>query len=317
MKTGKRLFAMTALVLTMSVAAFGQVTVNVSPGDDIDAAMLEAGPGGTVVFAPGWYDLVPVDPGSQVGIDISTIFEGITLQGAGPGTDPQTATILDGEAWFIDTGFQIATVDVVIDGFTVINIYDEVFEGNSEAFNVEIRNCWVLGCDSGADNDGTAGMGDPEFYDEMIRYYNCIFARGGDDATDLEGDSDMLFVNCDFYDWDSDVLDNEDNSTVILKNCIFHAGTHSDDLDGGSGITEIWNSVFFDPPGDEALGGMAFDGNSIEFDGIGGDPLYVNVGPHVYFMDLDFHLKPGSPALTIGKDADGNETFAGSMGPAQ
>ncbi len=311
--------AVFALVLGSAAGVFGQTTVNVSPGDDIGAALIEAGFKGTVIFAPGWYDLVPVEPGSGVGIDLHSEFEGITLQGAGPGTDPETATILDGEAWFIATGFQIATVDIVIDGFTMINIYDEAVEGNSDALNIEIRNCWFLACDSGADNDGTGGMGDPEFFDEMIRYYNCVFARGGDDGTDLEGDSAVLFQNCDFYDWDSDIFDNEDNSTVIVKNCIFHAGSLSDDVDGGSGLTEIHNSVFFDPPGEDAdgLGGIAFEGGAYEIDGIGGDPLYVNVGPHVFWLDLDFHLQAGSPALTIGKDADGNQTYAGAMGPAQ
>ncbi|MGC9328917.1 MAG: hypothetical protein ACP5I1_14880, partial [Candidatus Hinthialibacter sp.] len=294
-------------------------TVNVSPGDDIESALYEAAFGGTVIFAPGWYDLTPVDPGSQRGIYLSSAHENITLKGAGWGTDPATATILDGEAWFIDTAFRIETVDVVIEGFTIVNIYDEAVECNSDAYNVEFRNCMFLACDSGSDNDGTAGMGDFDFFDEMIRFKNCIFARGGDDGSDQEGDSAVLYQNCDFYDWDSDIFDHEDNSIIVAKNCIFHAGSLSDDLDGGSGTTEMLNCVFFDPPGEDAdgLGGMAIEGGAYEVDGVGGDPLYVNVGPHVFWLDLDFHLQEGSPALTAGKDDDGNATFAGSMGPAQ
>ena len=125
-----------------------------------------------------------------------------------------------------------------------------------------------------------------------------------------------LFRNTDFYDYDSDIADHEDNSLVLYFNCIVHAGTHSDDFDAGSGWIVSRNCVFYDPPGP---GGIEFlqvdDLDSIDIDD--SDPLYVNVGSDVPLLELDFHLNEGSAALTAGKDASGNETFAGSMGPAQ
>lgn len=306
------------LVFGSALASNGQTTVNVSPGDDIGAAIQQAGFGGTVIFAPGWYDLQPVSPDNRYGIHLTADLEGITLQGAGPGTDPQTATILDGEAWFLATGFRVETIDVVIDGFTVINIYDESVECNNAAINVEVRNCWFLANDSGADNDGTAGAGDENDFSDMIRFKNCIFARGGDDGTDMEGDSAVYFENCDFYDWDSDIMENVDSTIVIAQNCIFHAGMLSDDIVGGA-ILELRNCVLFDPKGSEVdgFGGMQIEGNTTLIDSIAEDPLYVNVGPDVHFMDLDFRLRSGSPALTVGRDANGNPTFAGALGPAQ
>ncbi|MGI6457102.1 MAG: right-handed parallel beta-helix repeat-containing protein [bacterium] len=308
-----------ALVLAVSLTAQGQNTVNVGPGDNIAEALAQVEPGGTLVFAPGWYDLEPENPESRYGIHLTVDYSEITLQGAGPGTDPTTATILDGDAWFLGSAFRIEGFDIVIDGFTIINIWDDAFEpAGASALNIEIRNCWVLGCDSGADNSDTAGIGTPNDFSDMIRYVNCIFARGGDDGTDLEGDSAVLFRNCDFYDWDSDIMENVDNTTVIVENTIFHAGSLSDDIVGG-GILELRNCLLWDPKGSEVdgPGGIALEGNFTLIDTIAGDPLYVNVGPDVHYLDLDFHLNPGSPALTLGKDENGNETFAGSQGPAQ
>ncbi len=318
MRTVGKSFSILALVLMTSAGVMGQQTVNVGPGDDIGAAIQQAGAEGTVIFAPGWYDLKPVNPDNRYGIRLTPELDGITLRGAGPGTDPSTATILDGEAWFVATGFRIETFDVTIDGFTILHMWDEAFEPYGDALNVEIRNCWSLACDSGADNDGTAGSGDPDNPEDLIRYKNCIFARGGDDGTDTEGDSSILFENCDFYDWDSDIMENVDNTTVYVRNTIFHAGALSDDLVGGA-LLELKNCVFFDPKGSDVdgIGGLAPEGNTVIIDGVAGDPLYVNVGYDVYYLDLDFHLRPGSPALTAGRDASGNPTFAGALGPAQ
>lgn len=306
-----------ALVTAVSFTAYGQVTVNVSPGDDITAALREAGADGTVIFAPGWYQLEPATIGTQYGITLTAEHAGITLQGAGPGTDPATATILDGEGWFLATGFRIESFDVVIDGFTVINMWDEAFEPAASSLNIEIRNCWALGCDSGADNSGNAGAGTEDDFSDMIRYINCIFARGGDDASDQESGSALLFRNCDFYDWDSDIMDHDGSVLVIVQNSIFHAGSLSDDLHAAGGILDIYNSVFWDPKGGPAdgPGGIQLDGGAIDYDSVEGDPLYVNVGPSVHYLDLDFHLQPGSPALTAGRDANGNPTFAGALGP--
>ena len=92
---------------------------------------------------------------------------------------------------------------------------------------------------------------------------------------------------------------------------------NSDDIQADdASLIYIKNCVFFDPRGDETdgLGGMELKGFAYATDSIGVDPLYVNVGADVPFLELDFHLSPESPALTAGEDPSGNPTFAGSMG---
>ena len=323
MMGGIRPLAVIALVLVLSLGAYGQATVNVSPGDDIDAALQEAGPDGTVVFAPGWYDVGPTDLGQDTAILVTADLEGITVRGAGPGWDPSTATIIDGDAWFLETGIEIRASGVTVEGFTIVNFWDEAFKIQSDntVFNVDIRQCWSLGCDTGMDTGGSGGgwwdEADPENYADLIRISNCIFARGGDDGTDIEDNHMQIYINCDFYDWDSDIMENEDNTIVLVRNCIIHAGGHSDDFDSGSGLIISSNSVFYDPPGPGGIEfvGVIDDTDSIDIDDT--DPLYVNVGPHVALEDLDFHLNVGSEAVTVGKDLQGNPTYAGALGPAQ
>ena len=84
----------------------------------------------------------------------------------------------------------------------------------------------------------------------------------------------------------------------------------------GSGVIETYNCVFWDPRDGAVDTGIQFT-NVLEFDSLFDDPAYVNVGPAVPDFELDFHLKPDSPALTGGVDEDGDPTFAGSQGPAQ
>lgn len=333
MMAGIRVLGVIVLVHMLSLGAYGQATVNISPGDnddDIYVAMQQAGPGGTVIFAPGRYDVKFNEDDfaaleQERAIHITPDLEGITLQGAGPGTDPSTATILDGDAWFPEQCFRIEASNVVIDGFTIINFQDEAIQTVTDAYNVEIRNCWILACDSGFDTDGNSGWWDetaPDDFSEMLRIQNCVFARGGDDGTDIEGTNAFVFINCDFYDWDDDILDNEDTTVGFFINGIIHGGYRGSlnfykDEDSSTQM-EARNSLFFggdDPAGD--LGGINIGATVVLVDCIEGDPLYVNVGQHVHIDDLDFHLLPDSPALTLGKDEAGNPTFAGSQGPAE
>ena len=323
MMGGTRILAVTALVLVLSLGAYGQATVNVSPGDDINAALLQAGAGGTVIFAPGRYDAAAADPSDRTAYRITGDLEGITLQGAGSGLDPSTASIIDGEAWFLLVGLNIEGVyDVTVEGLTFTNFSGVAFEPGGGCENVIFRDCWIVTCESGVQDagSGAAGFwsGDENDLTGMIQFEFCVFARGGDDATDIGDSSAMSFVNCDFYDFDSDLIDNETVAAVFMRNCIFHAGEHNDDIESDPEFTEVSNSVLFDPPGDGTeLGGIEVKDSAYAVDTIGEDPLYVNVGPHVPLEELDFHLRAGSPALTAGKDKDGNPTFAGSQGPAE
>ncbi len=307
-----------ALVLGTAVGVFGQATVNVSPGDDIQTALQTAGSGGTVIFAPGWYDVMPLD-GSDTAFDLGDDLYGITLRGAGMGLDPTTATIIDGEAGYIQTAVNVETDEVIVEGFTFIHIAGEaIMVEEGERINIEINSCMLLAVDSAIEVDDAAGFwleDEPDNYTDMVRLINCVLARGGDDGCDIEDNSALVFLNCDFYDFDSDLIDITDDAYGLYRNCNFHAGEHSDDLlTEDNAYAELFNCVFFDPPDP---GGMDISGVVIDIDGTEADPMYVNVGSDVPYLELDFHLQTGSPALTAGIDADGNPTFTGALGPAQ
>ena len=170
------------LAFVASMSAHGQSTIAVGPGDDLQAALQAAGPGGTVLFAPGWYDVVPTDPWQRQAIHIPVALAGITLRGAGSGVDPKTATILDGEAGFLQTGFFLEASNVTVEGFTLVNFWGQGFLLGDQIRNIECRQCWVLGCNGGVDTRGTAGFWDgknPDNLDKTVRFKFCIFARNG------------------------------------------------------------------------------------------------------------------------------------------
>jgi hypothetical protein len=304
----------------LCLPSYGQNTVNVEPGDDISAALDEAGPGGTVIFAPGEYKVVATNSGGRDAIAISPDLAGIRLIGAGSGFDPSTSTIINGESGFIESGLDIDASDVHVEGFTFYKIWDEGAVIGEGFENIEIKDCWFVRIRNGLESSSSSGVTDnfATAFEQprAVRFINCVFARGGDDGTDLTGTSQYVFINCDFYDWGSDLMENEDDTLMLMQNCIFHAGTRSDDLDAGSGVIETWNCVFWDPGQTPGENGIQF-ANVIEFESLYDDPLYVNVGPAVLDFELDFHLKADSPALTAGVDKNGDPTFAGSQGPAQ
>jgi len=307
-------------VAFLCLPSYGQITVNVEPGDDINAALTKAGPGGTVIFAPGEYMVVSANLGGRKPINISPDLAGIQLIGAGSGFDPATSTIINGEAGFVESGLDIDASDVHVEGFTFYKIWDEGAVIGEGFENIEIRDCWFVRIRNGLESSSSSGVTDdfasPFEQPRAVRFINCVFARGGDDGTDLSNASEYVFINCDFYDWGSDLMENEDNTLMLMQNCIFHAGTRSDDLDAGSGVIETWNCVFWDPGQSPAENGIQFSG-VVEFESLFDDPMYVNVGPAVLDSELDFHLRVDSPALTAGVNKDGNPTFAGSQGPAQ
>ena len=314
-----RLFLVCCLAF-LYLPSYGQTTVNVEPGDDINAALAEAGAGGTVIFAPGEYRVVCTNLGRRNPISIPSSLAGIQLIGAGSGFDPSTATIINGEAGFVESGLDIDASDVHVEGFTFYKIWDEGVVIGEGYENIEIEDCWFVRIRNGMESSSSSGVTD-DFatafeQPRAVRFLNCVFARGGDDGTDLAGASEYVFINCDFYDWGSDLMENEDDTLMLMQNCIFHAGTRSDDLDAGNGTIETYNCVFWDPGDGPVETGIQFT-NVTEYDSVFDNPSYVNVGPAVPDFELDFHLKADSPALTAGVDRDGNPTFAGSQGPVQ
>jgi len=319
-QTYLRLFLVCCLAF-LCLPSYGQTTVNVEPGDDIGAALTEAGPGGTVVFAPGEYRAVPTSTNTRKPIRISPDLAGITLVGAGSGFDPCTATIINGEAGFVESGLAIDSDDVHVEGFTFYKIWDEGVVIGEGYENIEIKDCWFVRMRNGMESNSSSGITDNAALafsqPRAVRFVNCVFARGGDDGSDLGGASEYVFINCDFYDWANDLMDNDGDTLMLMQNCIFHAGTRDDDLKAaGTATIETYNCVFWDPRDGAVDTGIQFT-NVFEFDSLFDDPSYANVGPAVPDFELDFHLKADSPALTAGVDRDGNPTFAGSQGPAQ
>ncbi len=308
-------------VLLTALCAMGQQTVNVSPGDDLMAAVNQAGAGGTVIFAPGIYNLQPNNPTSDKGIVISPELEGITLQGAGIGFDPATASIIDGDAAFLGTAFRVDANDVVVENFTVANFWDEALEVE-DASNVEFRNVWAIACKLGIQTEGAAGLftedGD---FSQWVRAVNCVFAKGAD-VIEARDNSLLALINCDIRDAASDLLEPDESAHIYLRNCIIDKGLGSNDLDtDGASLITIDHCVFYGPKVDVAAditaefdlgGGALLDDVSVL-----ADPMYVNGAFNSAIDEYDFHLKPGSPALTAGLDLDGNVTYAGSAGPAQ
>lgn len=317
-----KLSAVWCVALTLAAGASAQETVNVQPGDDLEAAVAQAGPGGTVIFAPGVYNMLPSDLASDKGLVIGPELEGITLQGAGAGFGETSASILDGNGGFLGSAFLIEANDAVVDGFLLTNFWDESIEVE-DAANVEIRNCWMIANKYGIYADGAAGAaGDsPTDFSGWVRVVNCVFAKNLEMIKAFDT-SLLAIINCDIRDAGGDIFEPEQSGEIYVLNSIIDRGYFGNDLqnDGDSVIT-FDHTVFY--------GRDAEDGAPIEseFDLSGGiiitetcifaNPMYTNASFDVSIRDYDFTLQPGSPALTAGIGADGNPTFAGSAGPAQ
>ncbi len=310
-----------ALGLTLAVSGFA-ATVNVQPGDDLQAAVNQAGAGGAVIFAPGVYDILPADLSAGNAIVLNENHIGITLQGAGSGFDPANATIFNGDAGFLGTAirFEFAE-DVTVEGFTFSSFWNAAINVN-DSLSVVIRDCWMMGNQRAINVSGLSGEYDfdtPDDFSSMIQFYNCAMAKA-QDLVDINDFSAVLFMNCDARDAASDIFECEEDSITLIRNCIINAGFLSDDVQPeGNAFVEIFNTVFFeaDKP-DGAIDEMDHDGLALlDETVIYAEAMYVNANFAAALEEFDFHLTPGSPALTAGKDENGAPTFAGSAGPAQ
>lgn len=318
----KQLFSSLVLV-AIGISAMAQQTVNVNPGDDLQAAVEQAGAGGTVIFAPGLYNIAPSDPSAYSAIEINENHEGITLQGAGSGFDPITATIFNGDAGFLGRGINLAFgADVTVEGITFTSFWDAAIQIDNTETAV-IRDCWMVACKRAVYVEGSSGFydygADTEDYSEMIQFYNCVMAKA-QDLIMINDFSSVLFMNCDIRDSSSDIFECEEDSLTLIRNCIINAGLLTDDVQPeGAAIVDIANSLFYEadePDGtiDEMdHGGLAIFDETLIY----ADAMYVNANFAAPINELDFHLLPDSPALTAGKDENGNLTFAGSAGPVQ
>jgi len=118
-----------ALLIAMPAVAVAD-THDVSPGDDIQAAIDDANPGDTIVFAPGTYSL-----SNTLNVDKS-----LTLTSA----DPLAATkpLLDGGGT-LSKIIYIDADDVTIDGLEVANGTGDLIRQSGAYSGTTIRNCVV------------------------------------------------------------------------------------------------------------------------------------------------------------------------------
>lgn len=314
-----KIFGMMALGTVLTVNGFA-ATVNVQPGDDLQAAVDQAGAGGTVIFTPGEYKILPTNLSSRNAIVLNENHEGITLQGAGSGFDPATATIFNGDAGFLGTAVRVEFAgNVTVEGFTFVSFWDSAVI-IQDVPGAVFRNCWMMGCKRSVYVSGASGFYNfdtPDDFSEMIQFVNCAMAK----AQDLIMNNDfsaVLIMNCDVRDAASDIFECEEDSVTIIRNSNINAGFLSDDVQPeGNAYVDLANSLFFEadkPNGtiDEMdSGGLAIFDETLIY----ADAMYVNGNFASALEQFDFHLLPGSPALTAGKDENGNPTYAGSAGP--
>jgi parallel beta-helix repeat protein len=135
---------LSALLIGMPTVA-ASTTHNVSPGDDIQAAIDGASPGDTIVFALGTYSLSAT----------LNVNQSLTLTSE----DPYAATkpLLDGGGT-LDRIIYIAANDVTIDGLEVANGTEDLIRQSDSYSGTTIRNCVIH------DSSG----------DEGIQLKNCV-----------------------------------------------------------------------------------------------------------------------------------------------
>ena len=126
----KLMFVLVALTLLAIPPAAMADAHNVSPGDDIQAAIEAASPGDTIVFALGTYSLSST----------LTVNKSLTLTSADPYAT--TKPFLDGGGT-LDRIIYVAADDVTIDGLEIANGTGDLVRQSDAYSGTTVRNCVV------------------------------------------------------------------------------------------------------------------------------------------------------------------------------
>ncbi len=180
---------------------------------------------------------------------------------------------------------------------------------------VVFENVWFVDCVTGLKSTGERTVGTPEA--PMI-VKNCVFVNtmdypfpGKDSFIDLRDTSYVFIDHCDFYDTEdivqTSINDPEaalnDGPGIAIRNSILVSTNNpgDDDLGLEAGTLSLQNCLLWNATSQSTL--EQLDPSLIVETGtVVGDPLYVNVTTHTPAAELDFRLKPGSPASGISTD---------------
>ena len=276
----------------------------------------------TVVMklAPGVYDMAA-----------PLRFEGSspTIEGSGSGLGPE-ATILDFRTYSdLEEDARALSVrgPLTMRNLTIANVRGRATDlrtGSIETPSdapVIFENVWFIDCRTVFKSTGGRTVGTSS---APMVVKNCVAAITSDypedfpevePAVNLRDTSYALFDHCDFFNHrelahvqinDPEAAPNVGPS-VTISNSILLAANGSDGTDATddiymtAGSLTIKNSVLWDEAGGGPLE-VSGGGTPLFVDTVSADPLYVKVTPTAPAEDLDFCLRPGSPAEGLGSD---------------
>lgn len=247
----------------------------------------------------------------------------LILEGEGSGFG-DNATILDfsvyskneedSRALSVRGGVTVRNLTIRNVGGRVADLRTGTIDAPSDA-PVVFENVWFVDCVTGLKSTGGRTVGTPEA--PMI-VKNCVFVNtvdfpfpDKDSFIDLRDTTYAAIDHCDFYDTDDIVQTSlndpaaapNDGPIITIENSILVSNNNpgDDDLGLQAGILTLQNCLLWNAISQATL--EQLDPSFITESGtVVGDPLYVNATVKTPAAELDFRLKPGSPASGLGTD---------------